>query len=420
MNKRQKKKVHKRTQKEIIVPEQQLAQSVEALGTHSTPKFKCGTFHVLVLLTILLLTFDVHRTSILNSREEKTINELENSTVLDLHESTTSALNSLATRILTSNTRDFSSLKDNFPLSKHTLQFRDKNTNRLSLVTSKVEQEWLQKAFPSTYDSSCGTKPGPMSDTNTDNIEKQIGVTKVYRYPSLLNDNTSYAMYTTYINCDSLSIEDEQQYNNFQLKDWYTTKEEKPSQPADTQTADPLSYTYEQIREHYTPEQQGIQPQKIRLSKAEKHIFILYEYTPLVEQINIVALLYTSQGIKASQGQISYPTSGEISLSAYGNVEVLNAEGTQETIPSLIESWEEVGGGNPISISKDRTTLYITPEVKTIYLHLLDKDLYNTTPVKPPKETQEVPPNELDNPKDLVDTPSTEETQQADETLTDD
>lgn len=305
-------------------------------------------------------------------------------------------------------TNEFKSLAERYSLLGE-LQYES--------LLARVEQEfsvYRYRVYAPTYDianSAFEIGPAPLNDTAQQispfSLAKSIGagdeqsrtsnrttrVVKIYRYKvaGAEQNAPTYMQFSTEIQGNLVDIQDERKFNNFQLKEWFTTDgtrqtqsieqsaeqtqitEQSQQAQAVEQATEPTLETYEQIKESMRVYRQSNEPTELSLNTSEREIYILYEYEPIENQINLLIMRYTGAGVRASEQQIEFPTNGMI-LNTDISGTIIGAKYTTELVPSFLESWDSIQGATPLQITEDRSVVLVT-EAKTVYLNVIDTDL---------------------------------------------
>lgn len=299
-------------------------------------------------------------------------------------------------------TNEFKSLAERYSLLGE-LQYES--------LLARVEQEfsvYRYRVYAPTYDianSAFEIGPAPLNDTAQQispfSLAKSIGagdeqsqtsnrttrVVKIYRYKvaGAEQNAPTYMQFSTEIQGNLVDIQDERKFNNFQLKEWFTTDGTRQTQSIEQsaeqtqiteqsqQATEPALETYEQIKESMRVYRQSNEPTELSLNTSEREIYILYEYEPIENQINLLIMRYTGTGVRASEQQIEFPTNGMI-LNTDISGTIIGAKYTTELVPSFLESWDSIQGATPLQITEDRSVVLAT-EAKTVYLNVIDTDL---------------------------------------------
>lgn len=277
---------------------------------------------------------------------------------------------SLAQGVLFHN-MDFHSINARKPFASNTKLMEEFENQTIEQSAVRAFDEYYGKVFIPTFESdSLDIWAAPVTAEGA-TTNKNVKVTKVYRYSSVAGqESPTYMMFTTEATSNLFDILNEREFNNFQLKEWFTSAGAVATE--DTSQAQTVP-TYESLKQLAVPIRTGTEPEKIELSSDEKELYLLYEYEPIVNQINLIILSYTGQGIRAQESQIEYPINGVLDSSSIPGL-IIGARYSTSIVPAFIENWDGTQGMQPLEIESNGN-VKLVPEASTVYLNTIERDL---------------------------------------------
>lgn len=282
----------------------------------------------------------------------------------------------LSVNLITNNgTIEFHNENEFTPFAQNEYLMQKLGDSGIKREKRAVKEEWESREFIPTYDTNeqlfdIGPALKENSNTETSRVKKRI--TKVYRYKILGTDRApTFRSFTTEINSNLIEIKDERKYNNFRLKDWYTT-DGTEKQPDET-NADTEENTYESLKETRNIYNAGSDEGKIELTSNETELILLYEYEPIQEQINLIMLQYTGAGTRVTEQRIEFPQSGTLDFEDIPG-KVIGARYSEDEVPAFIENWNGTEGMNGLQIAENGE-IQLVPQAQTVYLNVIASDL---------------------------------------------
>lgn len=189
-------------------------------------------------------------------------------------------------------------------------------------------------------------------------------VVKVYQFGSGESAQV-YKCFETQTASPHVGMEDEVSYNNYKLIHWYTLA-------SDVDITNGFDSTLVQNMESVS--RAGTEPGNIRLRDSEKTLVMLFEFQPIVEQLNVVKMVYQEDGLHIDTARIPFPVDNLLHLdTVMSNGEILGARGTGEDTFKLVSNWSDTNSFQN-EVVKDNS-IQLDLGINTLYLHILDKSL---------------------------------------------
>lgn len=239
------------------------------------------------------------------------------------------------------------------------------SSTKLNSIAVSRQQEVKMAEFKTTLNFDSRKTVNAMQGDDSAG-QGGYAVTKLYTFKGQADGSREvYQQFKTNIPTANIQVTDEVSYNNFKLIGWYTL-----DNSVEFDTTNGFGALPPFVRS-------GTEGGSLILKGKEAQLLLVYEFQPAVEQINVVKMVYGSDGLHIDTVRVPFPPDSILSLDTiYSGGKLIGARGTSEDTYKFVADWQDTQDYQQETlIGSEENKVQLDTGIKTLYLHVLDNSI---------------------------------------------